>query len=691
MTTAAVALQILLCAASAAEVKLILRGRRPEPVVPDATRIGSAERSILEFPAAVSVLNRAALDALGARRAAEALGSDPSVEENYAPLGYYESFAVRGFVLDNASAFKRNGLTIANEATMPLENKERVEVLKGAVGLEAGVAAPGGVVDYQTKRPPEAWSSMLTLEGDGTGSRYAHADVGGPVTGETGLRVNAAVERMRPYVVSATGARTFFGMVVERRLGERAELAVDVDWDRRSQFSVPAHQLLGGAEPPPDARPQTMLNAQPWRRPVTSEASNLGLRLEARPEGRGRFGLALNRNRILMDDNVVFPYGCSTGTGDSTKFCANGDYDLYDYRSPGEEREVIEARGTWSGSFKSMGLSHRPALAVSRLERRVRRGQEVFEYVGTANLASPQPVFAPSPRTPGRAFETQRYSELAAALQDTLLLSTAWKLHLGTRVSRVGERRADRATGAALPGFGETFLLPRAALSWIPSPSLALYAAFSQGVELGGTAPATASNAGRILDPKRASQHEAGLRAALPGLFSGALTAFTISKRLEFVDSANAFVQRGGVTHSGVEASGTLYGPGVRAGASVTVLRPRQHGTGDPALDGRRSVNVPSLSSRVTLGREVATGTWIDVAWRHVSGKSARRDGAASVSGWHRFDFGARVERGGLAARLRVENAFDRRYWKDAGEAFGDGYLHLGAPRVVRVALEGRF
>lgn len=691
MITAAVALQLLLCAASAAEVKLILRGRRPEPAVPDATRIGSAERSLLEFPAAVSVLNRTVLDALGARRAAQALAADPSVEENYAPIGYYESFAVRGFVLDNASAFKRNGLTVANEAAMPLENKERVEVLKGAAGLEAGVASPGGIVDYQTRRPPEAWSSIVTLEGDGTGSRYAHVDSGGPVGAETGLRVNAAVERMRPYVVSATGERTFVGMVVERRLGARAEMAVDVDWDRRSQFSVPAHQLLGGTVPPPDARPQTMLNAQPWRRPVTSEASNLGLRLEARPEGLGRLGLALNRNRVLMDDNAAFPYGCSTGPSYSTRFCANGDYDLYDYRSPGEEREVLEARGTWSGSFRSLGLVHRPALALSRLERRVARGQEVFEYVGTANLGSSQPVYAPSPKNPGRAVETQRYSELAASLQETILLSTAWKLHLGARVSRVGERRADRATGAALPGFSETFLLPRAALSWVPGPSLVLYGALSQGVELGGTAPVTTSNAGRILDPKRSSQHEAGLRAALPGRFSGALTAFTISKRLEFVDAANAFVQRGEVTHSGVEASGTFYGPGARAAVSATALRARQHGTGDPALDGRRPVNVPSLSGRVTLEREVAPGTWLDVTWRHVSGKSARRDGAASVSGWHRFDFGARLERGAVAARIRVENAFDRRYWKDVGEAFGDGYLHLGAPRVVRVALEGRF
>jgi iron complex outermembrane receptor protein len=688
--TAAV-LNVLICAAFAAETKLVISGRRPEPELPDSARVGIVERSLLELPAAVSVINRTVLDVLGARRAGQALAAEPSLEENYAPIGYYESFAVRGFVLDNASAFKRNGLTIANEAVMPLENKERMEVLKGAAGPEAGLAAPGGVVDYQTKSPPAAWTRAVTVEGDGTGSRYAHLDFGGPLGAETGLRVNAASESMRPYVLAATGERAFAGLVIERRLGSRADVALDLDWDRRAQHSVPAHQLLGGLTPPPGARPETMLNAQPWRRPVRTEASNVGLRVQVRPEGWGRLGLDVNRNRVLMDDNVAFPYGCSSGTAYSNTFCANGDYDLYDYRSPGEAREVREARASWSGTFKALGVRHRPALALGAMERRVERGQEVFDYVGTANLGAPQPAFAPSSLTPGKSYRTHTYSDVSATLQDKLVLSASWKLNAGVRVSRVSDRRADRSDGAALPGYRSTFLLPRAALSWVPSHAVAVYVAHSQGVELGGTAPATAANAGRILDPKRTRQFEAGLRATWPRRISAAMTLFTLSRPLEFVDAANAFVQRGAATHSGAEASGTYSGAGLRLTAALTLLRTRQHGTGEAAFDGRRPVNVPALSGRVSAASEILPGAWGDVGWRHVSGKSARRDGAASVPGWHVFDMGTRLELGGLGLRVRVENILDRRYWKDVGEAFGDGYLHLGAPRVVRVSLEGRY
>jgi iron complex outermembrane receptor protein len=46
-----------------------------------------------------------------------------------------------------------NGMTIAGEQDVPLENKERVEFLKGIAGVESGVASAGGLINYVTKRP----------------------------------------------------------------------------------------------------------------------------------------------------------------------------------------------------------------------------------------------------------------------------------------------------------------------------------------------------------------------------------------------------------------------------------------------------------------------------------------------------------------------------------------------------------
>jgi len=54
------------------------------------------------------------------------------------------------------------------------------------------------------------------------------------------------------------------------------------------------------------------------------------------------------------------------------------------------------------------------------------------------------------------------------------------------------------------------------------------------------------------------------------------------------------------------------------------------------------------------------------------------------------FDIGSRYRTriGGYDSvlRLTVDNVFDRRYWRDAGENLGDGYLFQGAPRTARVS-----
>ena len=53
-------------------------------------------------------------------------------------MGYVESLQIRGFLLDNALNYRRDGFAISNHAPLALENKERVEVLKGSSGLVVG-------------------------------------------------------------------------------------------------------------------------------------------------------------------------------------------------------------------------------------------------------------------------------------------------------------------------------------------------------------------------------------------------------------------------------------------------------------------------------------------------------------------------------------------------------------------------
>ncbi|MBK7991132.1 MAG: TonB-dependent receptor plug domain-containing protein [Comamonadaceae bacterium] len=50
---------------------------------------------------------------------------------------------IRGFVVDQTYNYRRDGLPVSGETSVPLENKERVEFLKGTSGILAGTSAPG--------------------------------------------------------------------------------------------------------------------------------------------------------------------------------------------------------------------------------------------------------------------------------------------------------------------------------------------------------------------------------------------------------------------------------------------------------------------------------------------------------------------------------------------------------------------
>ena len=86
-----------------------------------------------------------------ARVLSDVVKNDASIGEDYAPVGYYGDFEIRGFPIDLATGIEINGMTVAGEQDVPLENKEGVEFLKGIAGVESGIAASGGLINYVTK------------------------------------------------------------------------------------------------------------------------------------------------------------------------------------------------------------------------------------------------------------------------------------------------------------------------------------------------------------------------------------------------------------------------------------------------------------------------------------------------------------------------------------------------------------
>jgi iron complex outermembrane receptor protein len=660
-----------------------------------------------DTPAAVTVITRDQIDDRQPRTLSELARADAALGDSYAPVGYYQDIAIRGYALDPATGFRFNEMSMAGEQLQPLEDKQRVEILKGLGGLEAGVVAPGGLINYVSKRPADVRSA--TVGTDSHGSRYLAMDVGAWLTPTFGVRVNAAHEDMNSYVRHADGRRTFFSLAADWKINANATLRLDTNYQTSGQRSVSGYQLLGGSTIPAHPSRTRMLGFEPWQRPVGIDASNSTLRFDYRFSDDWSAQLSAGHSHVVIDDNVAFAYGCfyspdcASGATPGWFFAPNGDYDVYDYRSPDDTRVNDEARAVLKGSFDTGPLNHEVSLGASAFRRTIDRRPYVYDYVGTANIDDVDPpYFAPSPNQPGPSARRLTSWQHSVFALDRVHLGPQWQVLLGGRFVRLHERAYDDA-GAPERDTRLGKALPQAAVLWQPTTHLTTYVSYSESLSLGNEAPYWTSNGGTTLAPLLARQVEAGVKYAWSDALSLSAALYRLRQPYQFArpDSTAegfTFVQQGNEVHSGLElnAAGQVT-DNLRLTASLNLIRARAGGTGAPTYEGHQVVNVPRLRSALYVDYRLPFAPRLGLlgGWRYASPNVATPNGLTRVPAYHVFDAGLRYagqwNGHALTWRLSVDNVFNRFYWRDTGSSGGDSYLFPGAPRLARLSLTVAF
>jgi iron complex outermembrane receptor protein len=660
---------------------------------------GFSDAPLLQTPASISVIDRQQMQDFSIRNSTEAMKFDASVGDSYNAVGYAEQFSIRGFALDSTSSYRKDGLAIPGDTQIPLENKERIEVLKGLAGLQAGVAAPGGIVNYVIKRPTNTDLRSFTFEARERGTAYGSVDLGGRFEDRRfGYRINAAAESLRSYVKGADGQRQFASGAFDWQITPDALLQLDVDYQHKSQLTAPGYQLIRNVSLPTGVSPTMLLNDQPWAKPVDTRSTNAGLRFEYRINEDWRATASMNKHWFKRDDFTAFPYGCSNeGEGFYPGFCSNGDYDVYDYQSAGEAKSPFAAQAMVQGKFATGAVHHELTVGTSLFTRSDKFGDYVYELVGTSNIYHNMIVPpAPASLTTGPSFERRSENERALFAQDIIALAPQYKLHAGLRYVQV---KRDQFIAADQPNAhtDDGFLLPSVALVYSPNQDWNLYGALTQGLEHGGIAPMGTENQNRALAPSRSKQVELGIKGALGNDMTVAAALFQIRKGLEYTDSSNFYVRSGDETHRGLELSAQgRFNSDLRYGVSMLALHTEQQGTGQASLDGKRVTDVPDFKSSAWVEYAVPSvaGLKLNGAWQYAGEKAFDVENRVMVPGYHLFDLGAAyaTKLAGASTTLRfgVNNVFDKFYWRDVTPALG-GYLLPGAPRTFRVSAQFDF
>ncbi len=652
---------------------------------------GFGEASLFDTPASIISMGRTQMQDLSIRSTTEAVRFDASVADAYNAVGYAEQFSIRGFALDNNYSYRKDGFAIPGDTQIPLENKERIEVLKGLAGLTAGIATPGGIVNYVTKRPTNTPLRSATVEVSERGTLYGTVDLGGRFEDRRfGYRINAAAADLHPYVRGANGDRQFVSAAFDWQITPDALLQLDMDYQRKSQITAPGFQLIQNATLPTGVSARMLLNDQPWTRPVTTKDSNLGLRFEYKLAPDWLATVSGNKHWFKRDDFTAFPYGCSNeGAGYYPGYCANGDYDVYDYQSTGERKSPWGVQAQVQGKFATGTIRHALTVGASYSERHDSFGDYVYDYVGYSNLWHPLVTpHVPADRVTGPVSERRSDEERAVFAQDIASLTKQLTLHAGLRHVQI--KRSDAHSD-------DSFLLPNVALVFSPARDWNVYAAVSHGLQHGGVAPMQTTNETQVLAPQRSHQVEIGAKAALDNGINLSAALFQIRQGLEYTDAHNTFVRNGKETHRGIEltAQGKAT-PALDWSVSLMALNTRQEGTGQAGIDGKRVTDVPAFKSTAWVQYAVAAipGLKLDGTWQYSGKKAFDVENTVFVPDYHVFGVGAsyglKWGTTNVTLRARAENLFDKFYWRDVTPALG-GYLLPGVPRTFRASAQFDF
>ena len=722
-----------LAVASAAAHLVLLASpeARAQPTLPAVTVTGKApipasvagwgDAPLEAAPLSATTIDAAQIRDAGARRLSDLTRFDPSVTTAYDTEGYVDYFTIRGFVVDNRFNFRRDGLPINAETSIPLENKARVDILKGLSGLQAGTSAPGGLVDLVVKRPLDAPLRSAFLEWRERGSVLGAVDISQRFGADDafGVRLNAGAEHLDPIVRNAKGNRNVVALAGDWRASAATLVEAEIENSHRSQPSVPGFSLLGDAVPGvPD--PKRNLNNQPWSLPVVFDATTGSLRVTQKlGEGWRLVGHGLVQ-RLRSDDRIAFPFGCTDpnpppdGTYYPDRFCPNGNFDLYDFRSDNESRRSSTLDVTLHGAARTASLAHEFSLGVQRTLVKNRFQASAFNFAGTGNVDGTL-VVPPAPDlVVAQTNRDERSTEIA--LRDAIAFgksgTTAW---LGARRTKL-DRSASPTDGASGTAFEQSFTTPFVALSHVLGRGQLVYASWGKGVEsdvapnvpLDPSATPTVPrylNAGQALPAAESRQIEVGVKGGVENAEWSA-AAFDIRRPL-FGDIASTSGPCGVVQctrglvgnqrHRGVEGNLAWRGDawGVRAGAQW--LHARVESPNDPAQDGKTPTNVPTVTARLQGDWQVpaiaAGGLRLLAAGTYESAREVLPDNSVQIPSVTKFDLGARYETKsstGITWTLRagIDNVFDRRAWRESPYQFSHAYLFPLEPRTLRVSLQ---
>ena len=685
-------------------------------VTAPADRVGRASISGLgdtpawQAPVQAVSFNREALQNAQVTRLADLTKLDASTTDAYNAVGYWDSLSIRGFTLSNAYNWRREGLPISAETRIALDNKSAVELFKGTSGMQAGVSSPGGLVNLLVKRPEgRVRSALFSVQDSGAilGAIDLSDRFGPPQAPQAfGLRINAAAERLATHIDQTRGRRQLLAMAGDWVVSPDTKLEAEFERSTHSQPSAPGFSLLGERLPPAKGiDPGINLNRQPWTQPVVFRGDTATLRWTQALAAGWRSTVTYGEQRLKTDDRAAFPYGCGTGgsNGDFTRFCSDGSFDVYDYRSNNERRTTRSLLAQVDGTLQTGGVRHALSWSVLRNLHTTRLGNLAFnDTFGKGNISGNSAPVDPAPGLNSPA-ATRREQTTEFSARDSLTLTEATRAWLGVRHTRLN-RSLQPTDGSTGTRFEDSLTTPWVGLGHTIAPQTQAYFSWGEGVELVSVPFFVGyANQGAPLPTSKSRQTEVGVKgqgSVHDWAVQWGVNLFRTTRPQE-ANVNGDFVIDGSSRHQGLEASWQGRRGAWGLFGSAMLLDATRRSSAQAGVSGQSPINVPdsvlkasgsyAFMAPLTGSAVVPVVAQLDLI--HEGKRWVDAANTVRLPSWTRTDLSLRHTQSVAAGqavtwRLGVSNLFDVQAWREASTSGGHTYLFPLMARTVTVSAQ---
>jgi iron complex outermembrane receptor protein len=705
--------------------EIVVTADRKHSYSADLVQAGSFRGArALDTPLTVSVIPSEVINSQQAVGLLDALKNTAGVTSAQTAPVVFNNIAIRGIAVDNRGNFRLDGaLPIINLIDLPLEDKDRVEALKGASALYYGFTTPSGIINMVMKRPTVKPFLGLTVFGNNFGAIDGAVDAGG-TWGIFGARINAVYGSVDYGIDHTRGRRSLISGAFDLKPTDRLTFTLDVEHIFKKvnepgvyrYTSFPASTL---ANPYPSLALPPLINQKTnfgpaWARNDAEETNVL-----ANANWKVTDAWALTLSGGISDESRTRISSTLTPTNRRINDLNN----LLILIQPDATYKNRYLRAEVAGTFDTGPFNHELLVGITDNQRDQFTSNSISLNCTAANQATLAPVSAasgvhscqqnifnpvavPQLAIPGRTGTLSRIADLGVYAFDRVKFHDWLQLLGGVRKSWYKESNLTLGTVTTdvkpISGSVGIVLKPK---SWA-----SIYATYIEGLETTPLAPVTAVNSGAQLPASTSQQYEGGIKLEPKRglLFQAAY--FRINRVSTYVNAQDIYVEDGRARYSGVEASLTgeitqdlsVYLSGLRLTAkqvsgapTVVTTNPVTHVvTVSPTLVGREIENTAKWSGSVAgeyrLTRWI-NGLSVNGGVFYTGRRAIDAFNRAFVPGYAILNLGAAYHTSivghGVTFRVNGENITGKRYWASTGADL----VAEGTPTTVKFSLSTSF